>query len=42
MKEHIHILSDDICENFLDISLRNEPEVDYLYQIEAVDYDSDR
>ena len=36
MKEHIHILSDDICENFLNISLQYEPEVDYLYQIEAV------
>ena len=34
MKEHIHILSDDVCENFLDISLQSKPEVDY--QIEAV------
>ena len=36
MKEHIHILSDDVCENFVDISLQDKTEVDYLYQIEAV------
>ena len=36
MKEHIHILSDDICENFLDISLQYKPEVDYQNQIELL------
>ena len=42
MKEHIHILSDEICENFLDISLQYKPEVDYLNQLEAVKQDSNR
>ena len=42
MKEHIHILSDEICENFLDISLQYKPEVDYPKQIGAVKYDSKR
>ena len=28
MKENIHILSDDLCENYLEISLQYKPQVD--------------
>ena len=30
MKEHIHILSDKLCESYLDISLQYKPQVDSI------------